>query len=140
MNINVRYAIQADRQAQLGNLESSCAAAGFAVEDLSDSAPRYMSADEEPAAGLLRLYREMTGDQSAPIIMGGGTHARKFPNALPYGPGHWGESGKFGGAHSVDEAVCLEHLTQALPIYVAALMQLDQYFHSKSTVGEESHV
>lgn len=136
-SINVRYAIQADQCLQRKKLIDACETAGFTVENLSDSAPRYMSAEEEPAAGLLQLYREMTGDMSQPIIMGGGTHARKFPNALPYGPGHWGFSGKFGGAHEVDEAVYLEHLTQALPIYVAALMQLDQYFQREAPTMEE---
>lgn len=140
LHINVRYAIESDRQAQREHLLAACAAAGFRAERLTDSPPRYMSAEEEPAAGLLDLYRRMTGDMSAPIVMGGGTHARKFPNALPFGPGHWGEPGRFGGAHSVDEAVCLRHLTEAIPIYVAALLQLDAYFHSPESTGEESHV
>lgn len=140
VGINVRYAIEADRQAQRERLLEACAAAGFQAERLTDSPPRYMSAEEEPAAGLLRLYRQMTGDMSAPIVMGGGTHARKFPHALPFGPGHWGEAGKFGGAHSVDEAVCLRHLTEAVPIYVAALLQLDQYFHQTEAGGGENCV
>lgn len=140
LNINVRYAIGADRTLQREHLVAACTASDFIIENYNDSAPRYMSADEGPAADLLHLYREMTGDNAEPIIMGGGTHARKFPNALPYGPGHWGFSGKFGGAHSVDEAVYLEHLTQALPIYVAALMQLDQYFHREAPAVEEKYV
>lgn len=128
LNINVRYAIEADRELQKANLLAACDRSGFAVEDFADSAPRYMSAEEEPTAGLLELYRQMTGDMSQPIIMGGGTHARKFPRALPYGPGHWGGGGRFGGAHSVDEAVYLPHLTEALPIYVEALLLLDRHF------------
>lgn len=135
LNINVRYAIRADRQIQKERLYAACEEAGFAVESFADSGPRYMSAEEAPAAQLLQLYRWFTGDDAPPIIMGGGTHARKFPNALPYGPGHWGFQGKFGGAHSVNEGVYLEHLTQAIPIYVAALLQLDRHYHERSDIA-----
>ena len=134
LNINVRYAIRTARQAQKERLLAACAGAGFRVEDFTDSGPRYMSAEEAPAAQLLKLYRRLTGDEAVPIIMGGGTHARKFPNALPYGPGHWGFQGKFGGAHSVDEGVYLEHLTEAIPIYVAALLQLDCHYHPRDSM------
>lgn len=130
LNINVRYVIEANRELQTKNLLVACADAGFRAENLRDSAPRYMDATKEPVAGLLQLYRKMTGDPSQPIIMGGGTHARKFPNALPFGPGHWGVIGKFGGAHGVDEAVYLPHLAESIPIYIAALLHLDTYFHS----------
>ncbi len=139
LNVNSRYAIETDQKWQREILFSTCAAAGFAVENLRESGPRYMPADSQPVAGLLELYRKMTGHMAPPIIMGGGTHARKFPNALPFGPGHWGEPGKFGGAHSVDEAVCLRHLTEALPIYVAALLYLDRFFNEREN-EEEKHV
>lgn len=142
ININVRYAIEADRKAQQSRLLECCETAGFQAEELRDSPPRYMPEEQEPVPQLLRLYREMTGDMSPPIIMGGGTHARLFPNALPFGPGHWGEPGKFGGAHAVDEAVCLKHLTEAIPVYVAALLELDAFFsHERSkSCGEEKYV
>jgi succinyl-diaminopimelate desuccinylase len=63
--------------------------------------------------------------------MGGGTHARKMPNAVPYGPGPvkgsaLSENHKFGHAHSHDEAVYIPSLLDAVKIYAVTLIRLDK--------------
>ena len=60
--------------------------------------------------------------------MGGGTHARKFPNALPYGPGSvkLEHPNPFGHPHGIDEAISLEGLIRSMSVYVAAITRLDE--------------
>ena len=69
--------------------------------------------------------------------MGGGTYARKLPRAFAYGIGGMSESEEdqklrkqlflpgHGGAHEPDEGLNLRLLTEALKIYVMALIALN---------------
>lgn len=36
---------------------------------------------------LTDIYNELTGENKEPYTMGGGTYARKLPNAISFGPG-----------------------------------------------------
>ena len=57
------------------------------LQEWSSSEPLYANENSPLAAGLLRAYRDFTGDTlSKPIIMGGGTYAKKLPNFLAFGP------------------------------------------------------
>lgn len=42
---------------------------------------------DSPVLGaLLSAYREVTGDDSRPISIGGGTYAKAMPNMVAFGP------------------------------------------------------
>lgn len=127
-NINVRCAIRQDSGELLAALRGRCKSLGIGIENLSYSAPRYTSPDLPVTRLLLNTCHEFLGAQYQPYVMGGGTHARKFPNALPYGPGIMGFANPFGSPHGIDEAVCIDHLTDAMKVYVLALMRLDKHF------------
>lgn len=64
--------------------------------------------------------------------MGGGTYARKIPNAVGFGPGlqsDWEKAGLpkgHGSCHSADEAQSLSSLKTAVRIYVKALQNLNE--------------
>ena len=128
-NINVRYAIKQSNEELLKQLKQRCDSLRIKIENLDYSAPRYTSVDHPVTQMLLKTCKELLEEQYEPYVMGGGTHARKFPNALPYGPNVMsGFVNPFGCGHGVDEAVCIEHLTQTIPVYIKALCQLDDYF------------
>ena len=79
---------------------------------------------------LLGAYIDVTGNDATPLVMGGGTYARKFPNAVAFGPGFPGTpnpagAGK-GGAHQIDECICIENMWKALKVYIAALLNLNE--------------
>jgi len=109
-NINVRYAIHQDQDDLIRKLNARAAEGGFAVEDLENSAPRYDDPQDPKVKLLVEVSKEFVDKDAEPYLMGGGTHARKFPNAVPFGPG-WpreserGKMKKFGSAHAADEAV-----------------------------------
>lgn len=43
---------------------------------------------------LTNAYEEIVKDGKKPYVMGGGTYARKIPNAVGFGPGLQSELGK----------------------------------------------
>ena len=69
--------------------------------------------------------------------MGGGTYARKLPNAFAYGVGGLRETGeeerakaelfgpRRGGAHEPDEGLNLRQLLEALRIYAVSIAALN---------------
>jgi succinyl-diaminopimelate desuccinylase len=92
------------------------------LADWSGAEPLYAGEDSPLSAGLLKAYRDFTGDtQSQPIIMGGGTYAKKLPNFLAFGPVFPGGPHL---AHQADEYIdCKEWLNTA-KIYARAIYEL----------------
>lgn len=124
-NINVRYAIRQESEALLANLKGTCEVRGISIDDLDYSGPRYTDPAAPVTKMLLDTCHEFLGEEYEPYTMGGGTHARKFPNALPYGPGGLKVENPFGSPHGIDEAVCIDSLIRSMGVYAVALVRLD---------------
>ena len=77
----------------------------------------YIAADHPLVAGLLAAYREVTGDMTAPLTIGGATYARALPCAVAFGPVFPGDEEM---CHQVDEYVRLDRLEEMRAIYRAA--------------------
>jgi len=94
----------------------------------SDAAPFYMSLDNPSVTACLEAYREVTGDNTEPFTIGGGTYSRYFPNAVSFGPEYEDEvKPDFAGPiHGVDEAASIQQLMEALKIYIVALIRLQE--------------
>lgn len=124
-NINVRFAIGQSSEELLQNLRQVCAERKMSIENLEYSDPRYTDPDSPVTKMLLDTCHEFLGQEYEVYTMGGGTHARKFPNALPYGPGGIPVENPFGGPHGIDEAVCIDSLIRSMSVYAVAIMRLD---------------
>ncbi len=124
-NINVRYAIRHESERLLSDLKKACEERGIVIEDLDYSGPRYTDPEAPVTKMLLDVCHELLGEEYVPYTMGGGTHARKFPNALPYGPGGLKVENPFGNPHGIDEAVCIDSLIRSMGVYAVALVRLD---------------
>ena len=82
------------------------------------------------------VFNEITGLDTQPYVMGGGTYARKIPNAIAYGlggvpkrpdtpvltlePGH-------GGAHQPNEILDLLNQLDAAKVFTMAVLMLNAY-------------
>jgi succinyl-diaminopimelate desuccinylase len=131
-NINIRYAIHAQGETVIARIAETAKKAGFSFRVISHSGPRY----DDPESPVIRLLTNTANEflhlDAKPYFMGGGTHARKLKNAVPYGPGYpmsarpEGEQPKFGTAHGRDESVEIDRLLEAIPIYVITLLRLDE--------------
>jgi len=130
-NINVRFAIKEDPERLRHNLSETAKSHGFQVEDLMIDLPRYDSLDDPRIKLLIETSKELTDAPDEPFTMGGGTHARKMPNAVPYGPIIMSEALKspppYGSAHGPDEAVSIQSLLDMIKIYVVTLIRLDNF-------------
>lgn len=137
LHFNIRYAISTDRSKMQACIEQTAGQNGMCWELERDSAPNYFP-KEHPAVKLLTdLYNDITGEQTESFVMGGGTYARKLPQAFAYGVGNMKESEEdrrvrkelfapgHGGAHEPDEGLNLRLLTEALKIYAMAMVAMN---------------
>jgi succinyl-diaminopimelate desuccinylase len=120
---NIRYPVTWTIDDLLAKHRPVIEEAGWTLVEHSDSPPLYVPLDQEPAATLIRVYQQETGDtRSKPVTMGGGTYARATPNAVCYGAAFpWGADGP---AHEPDERISIENLIKATKIYAHALYAL----------------
>lgn len=131
ITFDARYTLTQDALSTEGRFREQCRALGFTVEELTNSAPRYTNPELPLVKGLIRMANEHYGLRLQPIVMGGGTYAKVFPRSLPFGLGFFDEDSPYppspyGKAHQADEAVSVERLCDALPLYVKALVWLTE--------------
>lgn len=131
---DIRYPITVSADLIRAELEKRAEEYGFRMEQFTDSPPYYMEADN-PLIGLLSdAFAEETGKSEKPYVMGGGTYARKIPNAISFGPGFKEEDRPaflpvgHGSCHSADECQSLANLKKAIRIYIRALMKIDKFY------------
>ena len=128
---NIRYPVTAKGCELKARLEQYSKEHGFQAEVMSDSKPSYRSAEAPEIQALMAAYRDVTGDQDAqPMVIGGGTYARNFPNAVAFGPcfldmpNPAGENK--GGIHMADECTDIGRMMIAVKIYIRALLNLNE--------------
>ena len=148
LHFNIRYAITAEAEQILGALQKCAEEHNMCWELERDSAPNYFP-KEHPAVQLLTdVYNNLTGEKKESFVMGGGTYARKLPNAFAYGVGGMREpeeDGRLreelfrpghGGAHEPDEALNVRLLVDAMKIYTMAVIAMnDVEFINDSNKG-----
>ena len=137
LTLNIRYAITAKDQEDIAALTAYGAANKIRFRLERNSRPGYFP-KEHPAVDILTdVYNELTGSDAKSYVMGGGTYARKLPNAFSYGPGGIKESEEdkearerlfapgHGGGHEPDEALNLRLFVEAMKIYACAIVALN---------------
>jgi succinyl-diaminopimelate desuccinylase len=119
---NVRYPATWDGEETLAKFAASVGETGWRVAEQHHTPPLYVPQDAEPVRTLLRVYREHTGDQSAPHTMGGRTYATTVaPVGVAFGAAMPGDPEV---AHQADERFAVERLIQCAKIYGHALYEL----------------
>lgn len=133
LQLGIRYPITVDSAAIAVKLRESAAKNGFEVDIRKDSKPNLYPKGSPIVVELTKLWQEITGQDRDAFTMGGGTYARKLPNAFGYGlaggipderkknvfpPGH-------GGAHEPDEALNLDNWMLGVKIFTLALVTAD---------------
>ncbi|MGI5959420.1 MAG: Sapep family Mn(2+)-dependent dipeptidase [Massiliimalia sp.] len=131
LTFNIRYSVTAKAEELAEKIKNCAQAYGWELVYSNDSKPSYYDPDSEQVKALLEVYAQMTGKQDKAFVMGGGTYARKIPNAVAYGPGLETDLSPLqlapghGDAHCPDEAQSVSNLLTALKIYIFALLKLD---------------
>ncbi len=135
LNLNIRYSVTQPIEALRAGLEKAVGAFGFRIVNFNDNPPAYVPREEPIIDALANCCNEVLGYDLPPYSMGGGTYARKLPNAVAYGPDVKVEPDPFenghGRGHQPDEAMKLLNLRRAIKIYVSALRLIDAYLTEK---------
>lgn len=133
LTLNIRYPVTVHSDDFYGNLCKSAQSHDFEARLDRDNAPNYVELDSPLIQGILKVYRQVTGnDQQEPFVMGGGTYARKIPNAVAYGPCYYLEDNSLplkpghGSAHTPDEVMHLTVLKKAIEVYAMAVLEVDR--------------
>lgn len=81
----------------------------------------YVPEDDMLVRSLLKVYREHTGDISAPKSIGGGTYAKAIPNILAFGPIFPGDPVV---EHMPDEYISIDRLVKNSQVIASAIVEL----------------
>ena len=102
-------------------LQTICAENGLELAKFVASEPMFLGPDSPIVQSLLKGYRDYTGDNTEPFVMGGGTYARSVPNHAAFGPEY---PTQVQLAHQADEYITQEQLLDIAKIYARAIYEL----------------
>ena len=132
LHLNIRSHILADQDALIANLTRISSENGCTLENVHASKGNYYPRENPIVDAMTAVFNEINGSDLPPYVMGGGTYARKLPNALGFGlgalprenttlfaPGH-------GGAHQPDEGLHLANFKKALLIFGMGILAADE--------------
>ena len=129
-NVNIRYPAGTDAEAMMEKLAAAASSYGWTMHAVRHEPPAYVSPESPFVRALDHACKQRLGEAFGPYTMGGGTYARKLPNAAAFGPNIKGQKKPgpdgHGGGHQPDECVRIQGLEDALHIYVQSLLALDQ--------------
>lgn len=86
LTVDVRYPVTYKLDQVVDALGERVRPYGVTLEVMEQIGPVYMAKDGELITALLKVYRDLTGDDSEPTVVGGGTYARAMDNIVAFGP------------------------------------------------------
>ena len=95
---------------------------GFEYDEVEFLAPIYIDDDSVAINTLMKVYREITGDNySKAIAIGGATYARCLENAISFGPIFPNQDDR---THESDEFISVPDLKTIIEIYISGIKSL----------------
>jgi len=138
LNLNIRYAITADNEKDMNALAAFAEENGMVFRLERNSKPNYFPKENPMVDLLTKVFNDATGETSESYVMGGGTYARKLPNAIAYGLGGIKETQEerelrkelilpgHGGAHEPDEILNVRTYLEGIKVYARAMIALNE--------------
>lgn len=118
---NIRYPKGFDFDEKMKVLEKYVEKYNAKLTVLSNSKCHYVPKYSHLVQALLKAYRDMTGDLTEPMSIGGGTYARDFENAVAFGVIFPGETESM---HMPDESASIENLIKSIYIIQEAVKNI----------------
>lgn len=119
--VDIRYPAKKNPDEISGSLVRQFSSYGASCECVYQVRPLYTPSDSPVLGALLSAYREVTGDESRPISIGGGTYAKAMPNMVAFGPNFPGHENR---EHMEDEYIPVDDFLKLEEIYERALVYL----------------
>lgn len=118
---DTRYPVTADGKETEEKLRRLAALYGFSYDCLLAMDSVYYPKEHPLVSTLIDIFKEETGTQAEPIVIGSGTYARKLPCFVAFGPLFPGQENI---THQADERMALSDLFKLARIYAAAIIKL----------------
>jgi len=122
IGIDMRYPVTHKYDEILEGIRENIRNTHMTIGSVDHLKPVFMDQNSDLIRTLLSVYREITGDPSEPLTMGGGTYARAMDNIVAFGPLF---PGTVDTAHQKDEYISLSDLTKIKEIYKAAIRKIN---------------
>ncbi len=123
LTCDIRFPVSHSIERYQQLLQKFAADNDFSLAILEAQQPMYAGKDNPTANTLLKAYREYSGDDSDPLVIGGGTYAKALKNFFAFGP-EFADSPKV--MHQANEFIRQEDLLKATKIYTRAIYYLAQ--------------
>lgn len=121
MQVDMRIPVTVDHDQLIEQMTARIADFDFKYEDFDYLAPLYVPQDSELVTKLMTVYREVTGDDTAPQVSGGATYARTMNQCVAFGAMLPGVPDYM---HQVDEQWELAKMFEAMKIYAEAVQSV----------------
>ena len=121
VKLNYRYPVTKTVDDCAPAVKAAFEAAGWALDRSVHKQKLYYPEQTPLVQALLGVYRDATGDRSAPKCIGGGTYAKVLPNTVAFGPLFDGDPVT---EHQPDEFIDLDRLVQNAQIIAQAVVKL----------------
>lgn len=119
--LDSRCPVTFEREDLIPVLKNAFEGAGWSTYQEGWANPLYQSLESENVQKLLKAYRDITGDDSPAMCIGGGTYAKSMPNIMAFGPCRKGIDNR---EHGADEFIILDDMMQDAEIYARAMQAL----------------
>lgn len=121
MSVDIRYPVTCQKEEILERLKQEVEPYQVELKVLGHTGPIYMDEQGEVIQTLMSAYKEVTGDDTEAMVIGGGTYARLMDNIVAFGPMF---PGRECTEHQPNESIYVEDLEKAKSIYKLALEKL----------------
>ena len=121
LGIDIRYPVTLKPDEIKQKIKTAFETHGFAAEIPEHMDPVFMDKNGDVIRTLIGAFREVTGIEDEPTVIGGGTYARAMPNIVAFGPvipGHPCTE------HMKNEHISEEDFEIAMKVYTLALKKL----------------
>lgn len=119
--IDIRYPVTFKADEIEDKIKAAFTAHGFTADITEHMEPVFMDKEGGLIKTLIGAFREVTGIEEEPTVIGGGTYARAMPNIVAFGPvipGHPCTE------HMKNEHISEEDFETAMKVYALALKKL----------------
>jgi succinyl-diaminopimelate desuccinylase len=122
ISVDSRIPVTVSKEEIVKKIGAAAAGYGLEYKEFDWLAPIYLPKDHPIIATLMKVYRQVSGDEKSEIIaLGGATYARAFENCVAFGAVFPDE---LLTEHQPNERVDLANLFKAMKIYAHAVYEL----------------
>ncbi len=121
VTLDIRCAVSASPEQLLENAKEVAKAYGVEAELEFWCPSVYMDKESEFVQTLMGVYKDVTGNDDEPLVIGGGTYARSMDNIVAFGPIF---PGRECTEHQANEYIFTEDLMMAKEVYYESIKKM----------------